>query len=341
MKESPETVVINQIHENDGGAAEESVLNDIGKRSLDKSEDICERNLKICKVENENDADQSTRLSKRQLKKIQKQQLWMEKKAQRKELNKEKKAEKKKLKAQMRESGVEVSKVKTNKMADSTCKQRIVLDMSYDDLMSDKDLCKCSNQILRCYGLNRRMDNPMQLYICSYEGKIKEIMAKHNGSEFWDIKYLEDSFDKVFQKEEIVYLTSDSMNVLESIDENKVFIIGGLVDHNSCKGASLKIANDLGIAHARLPIDEHINMQTRKILTINHVFEIISKVVSGKSWKEALISTLPKRKMFSVIDEEDLLEFNNCLDYKSKIEIECLEAVKNENLAEENVSLEN
>lgn len=38
----------------------------------------------------------------------------------------------------MRESGVEIPKVKTTKMAESACKQRIVLDMSYDDLMSDK-----------------------------------------------------------------------------------------------------------------------------------------------------------------------------------------------------------
>ncbi|XP_027853931.2 tRNA methyltransferase 10 homolog A [Aphis gossypii] len=342
MNESSETVVIKPNNDTDTSAVEETVVNEIGKRSLDKSEDVCENNHKICKIDNGNDANQSTSLSKRQLKKIQKQQIWMEKKAKRKELNKEKKEEKKKWKAQMRESGVEVPKVKTNKMADSTCKQRIVLDMSFDDLMSDKDLCKCSNQILRCYGLNRRMDNPMQLYICSYEGKIRETMAKHNGSEFWDIKYLEDSFDKVFQKEEIVYLTSDSMNVLESLDDNKVYIIGGLVDHNSCKGASLKIANDLGVAHARLPIDENINMQTRKILTINHVFEIISKVVSGISWKEALISTLPKRKMFSVLDEEDLLEYNNCtIDNKSKLEIECPEAEKNENLIEENVLLDN
>lgn len=90
----------------------------------------------------------------------------------------------------------------------------------------------------------------------------------------------------------MIYLTSDSDNVLESLDDKKVYIIGGLVDHNSCKvyacvaqhstyctnikififtqGVSLKVANELGVDHARLPIDEHITMQTSKILTINH-----------------------------------------------------------------------
>lgn len=53
-------------------------------------------------------------------------------------INKEKKKERKKWKAEMREAGIEIQKVKTKKMEESSCKQRIVLDMSYDDMMSDK-----------------------------------------------------------------------------------------------------------------------------------------------------------------------------------------------------------
>ena len=77
-----------------------------------------------------------------------------------------------------------------------------------------------------------------------------------------------------------------------------MYIIGGLVDHNNHKGLCHRLALEKGVSHARFPIQEAgIEMKTRQVLTIDHVFRIIGAVASeGKSWKEALIETLPNRK---------------------------------------------
>ena len=60
-----------------------------------------------------------------------------------------------------------------------------------------------------------------------------------------------------------------------------------------------------GISHARLPIDEFLEMKTRKVLTVNHVFDILASASSGKSWKDAFITAIPSRKG-AVAKEEDV-----------------------------------
>ena len=51
----------------------------------------------------------------------------------------------------------------------------------------------------------------------------------------WQINISKESYAEVFGKDNIVYLTSESPNVLETLEPSKVYVIGGLVDHNHYK----------------------------------------------------------------------------------------------------------
>lgn len=50
-----------------------------------------------------------------------------------------------------------------------------------------------------------------------------------------DITIKTEHYSEVVAKEDLVYLTSDSPNVLEQLDQKKAYVIGGLVDHNHHK----------------------------------------------------------------------------------------------------------
>ena len=78
-----------------------------------------------------------------------------------------------------------------------------------------------------------------------------------------------------------------------------------MVDHNLHKGISHKLAVDNSIPTARLPIDKFMDMKTRKVLTIDHVFRILGSLSEGKTWQEALIGVMPPRKGAVVIKGEE------------------------------------
>ena len=94
----------------------------------------------------------------------------------------------------------------------------------------------------------------------------------------------------------IVYLTSDSPHTLDRLSPNTSYIIGGLVDKNRHKGICYKRACERGIPTAKLPIGEYMTMQSRSVLAINHVVEIMLKWLETGDWGEAFLSVIPKRK---------------------------------------------
>jgi tRNA (guanine9-N1)-methyltransferase len=55
-----------------------------------------------------------------------------------------------------------------------------------------------------------------------------------------------------------------------------------------------------------LPIDEHLKLFATKVLTCNHVFEILLKYrENGNDWKKAMLQILPKRKEAEDIGNKD------------------------------------
>ena len=130
----------------------------------------------------------------------------------------------------------------------------------------------------------------------SHVGKVQTEMSRNDGYTNWDFNFVDGRYDTAFEKDKIVYLSAESENVLNILENDKAYIIGGLVDHNHHKGLCHEKATELGIKTARLPIDEFINMKTRKVLTVNHVYEILAQVCQGTSWKEAFLKILPERK---------------------------------------------
>jgi Trm5-related predicted tRNA methylase len=144
--------------------------------------------------------------------------------------------------------------------------------------------------------VNRALVDPEQYHITSFQGQSKEATAKQIGFSNWDVHFHEEPYYEVFDKSKIVYLSSESHNVLTEVSEDKVYVIGGLVDHNAKKGLCFQLAEERGIAHARLPLKEWVDMEARGVLSINQVFSIVANVSLGMPWQTAILNAIPARK---------------------------------------------
>lgn len=179
--------------------------------------------------------------------------------------------------------------------------QPLVFDMSYDSSMSRQEIENTVNQMMEVEGWNRRATEPFHLHFCNLQegGAYKKEFLKRYGTEAWDrllITSTERQHFDVFPRDQLVYLTADSRNVLRTFDHSKVYIIGAIVDRSIQTGLSLANAKRLKLATARLPLDEFLHWGCgAKNLTLDQMIRIMLTMKQTGKWEEAF-KFVPTRK---------------------------------------------
>jgi tRNA (guanine9-N1)-methyltransferase len=263
-----------------------------------------------------------TSLSKSALKNLAKQERYKELKQQRKALEKMKRHQETERKRQewvQKLAGLseeEIEKAKQEKMELRTARkderkerrekltqaletgQNIVIDLEFGQMMKPNEISSLLQQVMYSYAANGRAEAPCRLSLTGCTGDIHTQLEKISGFNNWLLHKQERSYLSVFEdrKEDLVYLTADSENILERLDPSKIYIVGGLVDRNRWKGVTLEKAKSQGIQTAKLPIGEHMKMLSSQVLTVNQVVEIMLRFAELGDWSKALFAVIPPRK---------------------------------------------
>ena len=216
----------------------------------------------------------------------------------------------------------------------------ICIDCSYEPYMTKKETTSLAAQIRCCYAYNKRNAQPCQMVVTNLSmqqsPETLQLLQQEKGYSEWnnraymstalsphefygsshnDLATVSGVEHKPPRITKIVYLTSDSENTLLTLDNDAVYVIGGIVDRNRHKGIayaralSLRGRNDaydqtnnhdavLSITTAKLPLMEYIaHMPSTPVLTINHVFHILLQYRNfNNDWNAAFQAVLPARK---------------------------------------------
>ncbi|RPA79127.1 hypothetical protein BJ508DRAFT_144019 [Ascobolus immersus RN42] len=172
-----------------------------------------------------------------------------------------------------------------------------LLDCSFDDKMLQKEINSLASQIIRIYSENRKAVHPVQLMLTSYGGRLEEKFDVQLNGQRKGWKHFTFTSDPYPVNENTVYLTTEGTESLTTLEPNTTYVIGGIVDRNRYKGLCYEKAASQGLRTARLPIDDYIKMSSRKVLTCNHVVEIMLKYLECKDWKTAFHQIIPERKL--------------------------------------------
>ena len=186
-----------------------------------------------------------------------------------------------------------------NRAASST----VIVDLDFEALMTDAEKKSIVSQVAHCYGANRSACYPFKLEIrgVKRESFIGQALQKFNVEEWVDnlaqVYFDDDNVLGSHPLDKTIYLSADATEILTQIQADHVYVVGGFVDRNRHKGATAAKAQKLGIRTAKFPLDDFVTSSTfSRVLTTNHVLDVLHEFRATGSWRQAFQRCIPKRK---------------------------------------------
>ena len=104
----------------------------------------------------------------------------------------------------------------------------------------------------------------------------------------------EKNYTEIFDPQKIIYLSPDAEAALPTVEADKIYVIGGIVDRvterNIPRYASLEMSQVDGIPAYRLPLNEYVKWEGgTQFLTLVTVMKILKMTFeNGNDWKQTM-----------------------------------------------------
>uniref|UniRef100_A0A7R9TUM7 tRNA (guanine(9)-N(1))-methyltransferase n=1 Tax=Prasinoderma coloniale TaxID=156133 RepID=A0A7R9TUM7_9VIRI len=185
---------------------------------------------------------------------------------------------------------------------------RLAIDMRWADQQTDREMRSLSFQLSQAYASNRLSPDPCCIVLAGLsEASHAAIRQVNAGLDNWRATVIEHAALAELYAErraDVVYLSADADEELTEIERDKVYVVGGMLDHNSRKGATQECADAEGWRTARLPLARHVELGGSPVLTVNQVVDMLLLQLAGvhaglegdRAWKMAIEMAVPQRK---------------------------------------------
>ena len=189
----------------------------------------------------------------------------------------------------------------------ASARPNVIIDLAFDQFMTDQQVASLARQLCLCHAASKRSQPAITYCLSSYGGRLERQVGRIHGSSAWPVAMHRRAFLDVANaypggSARLVYLSAEGEETLSSFDPESIYIIGGLVDRNRHKGLTYRRAQAAGVRTARLPLDEHITLKNADALgragalTVNHCFEMLTQRAQGRTWEDAILDVMPRRR---------------------------------------------